>query len=124
MAEISLSAICNRFHTVRERLCRWLLAARDRARLDSFSLTQELLSEMIGSRRQGISEAISSLQKSDMISYERGRLTIVSAENLRAAACECYGLAKQAYDEYLRLDATPLYRTMSATGQTRLSSQS
>src|SRR5262249_42307933 len=112
MAEISQSATCNRFHTVKQRLCRWLLVARDRTFLGSFALTQEFLSHMIGSCRQGINETVASLQKDGLISRERGSITMLNPQAIQSASCECYSLVKQAYDEYL--DSTGLFQTVSA----------
>jgi len=114
MAEISQSATCNRFHTVKERLCRWLLVARDRTCLDSFAFTQEFLSHMIGSSRQRINETVASLQKDGLISRERGCITILDPHGILSGSCECYSLVKQAYDEYLRSDSTGLFQTVSA----------
>ena len=112
---ISQSATCNRFHTVKERLCRWLLVAYDRACLDSFSLTQEFLSNVIGSSRQGVNEAVASLQRDGMISCERSSITVLDQDALESGACECYILLKQAYDEYLRSCSRLSSRAMSAT---------
>jgi CRP-like cAMP-binding protein len=94
LSEITQSAICNRFHSVKARLCRWLLVVRDRTGLERFSLTQEFLSQMLGSRRQGVNEAIDSLQEGGLIMYKRGSLSILSCDGIECAACECYSVAK------------------------------
>jgi len=100
LGEITQSAICNRFHSVKARLCRWLLVVGDRTGQERFSLTQEFLSQMLGSRRQGVNEAIDSLQASRLILYKRGSLSILSREGIERAACECYSIVKLGYYAY------------------------
>ena len=99
ITQLSQSASCNRFHTVRQRLCRWLLITSDRAKLNHFRLTQEVISDMLGARRQGINEAASEIKQLGLISYYRGHITILDREGLEAASCECYKIIKESYDQ-------------------------
>jgi len=89
---------CNTWHTVEQRLCRWLLVAHDRVRADQFEVTQEFLSQMLGAHRQSVTLAASSLQKAGLIRYSRGKLTILDRQGMEAAACECYWAVKEIFD--------------------------
>jgi CRP-like cAMP-binding protein len=100
LGEIAQSAVCNRFHGVQPRLCRWLLIASDRTGLNRFSLTQEFLSQMLGSRRQGVNQTISTLQERGLISYSRGSISIVDHERVESAACDCYNMIKREYRSF------------------------
>jgi hypothetical protein len=97
MAQISHTAVCVNFHEVAARLARWLLVTSDRARSDTFHITQELISELLGVRREGVNRAASLLQERKLIRYARGRLTILDRHALQAAACSCYAAARSAY---------------------------
>lgn len=101
--QVSQSAACNRLHTLEERLARWLLTIHDRMQSDTFPLTQEFISHMLGTRRSGVTEAASTLQQAGMIRYTRGKITILDQENLESTACECYGVIK---NEFARLLGT------------------
>ena len=92
LAQVSQSAVCNRFHTVEARLGRWLLVARDRVGSDSFQLTQELISHMLGTPRTVVTVAANKLQDAGLIRYKRGGITILNPQRLESAACECYGV--------------------------------
>ena len=89
---------CNTWHTVEQRLCRWLLVAHDRVRADRFEVTQEFLSQMLGAHRQSVTLAAGNLQKAGLIRYSRGKLTILDRQGLEAAACDCYRAVKEIYD--------------------------
>jgi len=86
------SALCNRFHTIEQRLCRWLLLARDRAKSNEFKLTQDSLSEMMGSHRPNITVVARMLQKAGIIHYNRGAINILDEKRLKSCACECYNV--------------------------------
>jgi CRP-like cAMP-binding protein len=91
----SQTAACNRLHSVEQRTARWLLMASDRIDSNLLPLTQEFLAAMLGVRRSGVSEAAGELQRSGLIRYRRGEITIVDRAGLEATACECYGLDRQ-----------------------------
>ena len=101
MMQISQSAACNRFHKVEARLARWLMMTRDRLASDEFRLTQEFLSDMLGVRREGVTNAASALQKNKLLTYSRGRIMILNRAGLEAAACKCYSIIKAEYDSFL-----------------------
>jgi CRP-like cAMP-binding protein len=99
---LSQSGACNRFHTIRQRFSRWVLASQDRARSSEIRSTQEFLSQMLGVNRGSASQAASALQRAGLISYQRGRITIVNRPGLEAAACECYRIVKGEFDRLFR----------------------
>lgn len=101
MTQISQSAACNRFHTVEARLARWLLMTHDRMGTDEFRLTQQFLSDMLGVRRVGVTNAATSLQRNNLITYRRAQITILNRAGLEAAACKCYSIIKAEYDGFL-----------------------
>lgn len=92
LAQVSQAAVCNRFHTIEARLARWLLVTRDRVGSDSFQLTQELISHMLGTPRTVVTTAANKLQDAGLIRYKRGSITILDVPRLESAACECYGV--------------------------------
>jgi CRP-like cAMP-binding protein len=92
---------CNTWHTIEQRLCRWLLVAHDGVRADQFEVTQEFLSQMLGAHRQSVTLAAGNLQKAGLIRYSRGKLTILDRQGLEAAACDCYRAVKEIYDRLL-----------------------
>lgn len=101
MAQLASSAVCLRFHLISPRLARWLLMSQDRAHADSFRVTHEFLSYMLGVRRVGITAAAGSLQRSGLIEYHRGQVTILDRSGLEEAACSCYAADRQAYAKLL-----------------------
>ncbi|HEY9742825.1 MAG TPA: helix-turn-helix domain-containing protein, partial [Coleofasciculaceae cyanobacterium] len=94
------NAACNRLHHLEERLARWLLLVCDRVGSNELQLTHEFISEMLGVRRAGVTDAANSLQQAGLIRYHRGRITILNRQELEAASCSCYGIIK---GEYARL---------------------
>lgn len=101
VTQIAQSVACNLFHPTEQRLARWLLLAHDCAGEDSFSLTHENISEMLGVSRSGVSTAAGALQRAGMISYMRGRISILDRQKLEGAACECYQVINEELDSYL-----------------------
>ena len=101
MTQMSQTAVCNRLHTVEQQLCRWLLLSHDRLSTDDLVMTQELIANMLGVRREGVTQAAQRLQENGLISYVRGRITILDRSGLEAAVCECYGVVKDEYDRLL-----------------------
>lgn len=93
---------CNLLHSVEERMCRWLLMTHDRAGTDEFPLTHELISEMLGVRRQTVTVIAGELQARGLIQYRRGVLRILDREGLEAGSCECYSALKDAYDRIVQ----------------------
>ena len=100
ITQISQTAVCNRLHSVEQQLCRWLLLSRDRLQTDELVMTQELIADMLGVRREGVTVAAGRLQDSGAISYVRGRIQILDRQKLEQTVCECYRVVK---DEFARL---------------------
>jgi CRP-like cAMP-binding protein len=98
LAITSQTAACNRMHSIEQRCARWLLMASDRIGSNTLPMTHEFLSKMLGVRRAGVSAAASALQRSGIIRYQRGRVTIVDPAALQASACECYHLDREQFD--------------------------
>ena len=95
ITQITQSAVCNQFHSVDERLARWLLMTHDRMGDDEFQLTQDFLSNMLGVRREGVSRAAGDLQERNLIEYSRGRLKVLDRAGLEATSCGCYEVIKE-----------------------------
>lgn len=100
LTQMGQTAVCNRHHTVDQQLCRWLLLSLDRLPSNELSMTQELIANMLGVRREGVTEAAGKLQKAGLIHYSRGRITVLDRPGLEARVCECYKVVK---DEFNRL---------------------
>lgn len=101
LTQVSQSAACNRFHSLEERLCRWLLVSRDRARTDTFNLTQEFISQMIGAPRSRVTIIAGNLQREGLIRYSRGKIQIVDGRRLEASACECYRVVSEQISHFI-----------------------
>ncbi len=110
MTQTAQTAACNRHHTLEQQLCRWLLLTLDRATSNELVLTQELAANMLGVRREGISEAAGRLQRAGFISYKhrRGHIMVLDRGGLEDHACECYGVVKREFDRLLGSDVQPV----------------
>jgi len=98
--------VCNRHHPLEQQLCRWILSSLDRLPSNELTMTQELIAEMLGVRREGVTEAAGKLQKAGLIHYSRGHITVLDRPRLEAQACECYGVVKREYDRLLTQEDT------------------
>jgi len=101
ITQMAQTAVCNRHHSVRQQLCRWLLLSLDRLPGDELIMTHELIANMLGVRREGVTEAAGNLQHDGMIRYSRGRITVLDRPKLEQAVCECYAVVKKEYDRLL-----------------------
>jgi CRP-like cAMP-binding protein len=101
ITQMSQTAVCNRHHSLDQQLCRWLLLSLDRLEGYELVMTQELISNMLGVRREGVTEAALSLQKAGLIRYARGRILILDRKGLEQRTCECYAVVKKEYDRLL-----------------------
>ena len=95
------TAVCNRHHSLDQQLCRWLLMSFDRLTSNELIMTQELIANMLGVRREGVTEAAGHLQKAGLIEYRRGHITMLDRAGLEARACECYAVVKKEFDRLL-----------------------
>jgi CRP-like cAMP-binding protein len=98
ITQMSQTAVCNRHHSLDEQLCRWLLLSLDRLRGSELVMTQELIANMLGVRREGVTEAAVKLQKTGLIRYVRGRISVLDRPGLERRTCECYAVVKKEYD--------------------------
>lgn len=101
ITQMSQTAVCNRHHDVDQQLCRWLLLSVDRLGGDELRMTQELMANMLGVRREGVTEAAQKLQAAGLIKYVRGRIKVLDRPRLEARVCECYAVVKKEYDRLL-----------------------
>ncbi|WP_290887445.1 helix-turn-helix domain-containing protein [Arenimonas sp.] len=95
------TAVCNRHHSIDQQLCRWLLLSLDRLAGNRLVMTQELIANMLGVRREGVTESASKLQKLGVINYARGRITVLDRPRLEQLSCECYAVVKRETDRLL-----------------------
>ena len=103
ITQISQTAVCNRLHSVEQRLCRWLLMTHDRTQSDELQMTQEFISNMLGVRREGVTHAAQGLQEKGLISYVRGHIKILDRSQLEARVCECYQVVRAEHDRLFGL---------------------
>ena len=101
ITQMTQTAVCNRHHAVDQQLCRWLLLSLDRLPANDLVMTQELIANMLGVRREGVTEAAGKLQADGLIQYSRGRITVLDRAKLEARVCECYAVVKKEYDRLL-----------------------
>jgi CRP-like cAMP-binding protein len=101
ITQMAQTAVCNRHHSLDQQLCRWLLLSLDRLDGNELVMTQELIANMLGVRREGVTEGALKLQKADLIRYSRGHITILDREGLEKRTCECYSVVKREYDRLL-----------------------
>jgi CRP-like cAMP-binding protein len=101
ITQMAQTAVCNRHHTLDKQLCRWLLLSLDRLPSNEIMMTQELIANMLGVRREGVTEAALKLQKAGLISYTRGRILVLDRPGLEQRVCECYAVVKREYDRLL-----------------------
>ena len=101
ITQMAQTAVCNRHHSLDQQLCRWLLLSLDRLQGDELVMTQELIANMLGVRREGVTEAALKLQSAGLIRYARGRITVLDRAGLEQRTCECYAVVKKEYDRLL-----------------------
>jgi CRP-like cAMP-binding protein len=107
ITQMAQTAVCNRHHTVDKQLCRWLLLSLDRLQSNELTMTQELIANMLGVRREGVTEAALKLQQAGLIAYSRGHISVLDRPGLELRTCECYGVVKKEYDRLLPAVAEP-----------------
>lgn len=101
ITQMTQTAVCNRHHSLDQQLCRWLLLSMDRLEGSHLVMTQELIANMLGVRREGVTEAAGRLQKAGLISYSRGKIDVINRKGIEARTCECYAVVKKEYDRLL-----------------------
>ena len=101
LTQMAQTAVCNRHHSLDQQLCRWLLLSLDRLLSNELVMTQELIANMLGVRREGVTEAAGNLQRAGLIAYQRGRITVVDRAGLEARCCECYAVVRKEFDRLL-----------------------
>lgn len=107
ITQMSQTAVCNRHHTIDQQLCRWLLLSLDRLPDNRLTMTQELIANMLGVRREGVTEAAGKLQRAGVIHYSRGQITVLDRAKLEQLSCECYAVVKRETDRLLPFPAPP-----------------
>ena len=101
ITQMAQTAVCNRHHSVDQQLCRWLLLSLDRLSSNKLTMTQELIANMLGVRREGVTEAAGKLQKLGVIRYSRGQITVLDREKMEQLCCECYAVVRKETDRLL-----------------------
>ncbi len=107
ITQMAQTAVCNRHHTIDQQLCRWLLLSLDRLPSNRLAMTQELIANMLGVRREGVTEAASKLQKLGVIEYSRGKITVLDRAHLERLSCECYAVVRKETERLLPDTAPP-----------------
>jgi CRP-like cAMP-binding protein len=102
ITQMAQTAVCNRHHSLDQQLCRWLLLSLDRLEGNELVMTQELIANMLGVRREGVTEGAMKLQQSGLIRYHRGHITVLDRPGMERRSCECYAVVKAEYDRLLR----------------------
>ncbi|MBT8446459.1 MAG: Crp/Fnr family transcriptional regulator [Gammaproteobacteria bacterium] len=115
LTQMAQTAVCNRHHTIDQQLCRWLLLSLDRLRDNHLTMTQELIANMLGVRREGVTDAAGKLQRLGVIEYSRGRITVLDRKTLEHLSCECYEVVKKESDRLLDNSMSAL-RELEADG--------
>jgi CRP-like cAMP-binding protein len=118
ITQMAQTAVCNRHHSVDQQLCRWLLLSLDRLSSDRLTMTQELIANMLGVRREGVTEAAGKLQKLGVIRYRRGEITVLDRPRLEKLCCECYAVVKTESDRLLPLHTRYQRNEQALTGHT------
>ena len=116
LTQMAQSAVCNRHHNVYQQLCRWLLQSLDRLSSNEMTITQEMIANMLGVRREGITEAARKLQQAGFIDYHRGHITVLDRQGLETQVCECYQVVKKEFD---RLLPTPSHSPLASSSRTQ-----
>ena len=101
LTQMAQTAVCNRHHSVDQQLCRWLLLSLDRLPSNQLTMTQELIANMLGVRREGVTEAAGRLHRAGLIEYHRGHISVLDRAGLEARVCECYAVVKKEFDRLL-----------------------
>ena len=101
ITQMAQTAVCNRHHSIDQQLCRWLLLSMDRLPTNELTMTQELIANMLGVRREGVTEAAGKLQDAGLIRYQRGRITVIDRPGLEKRTCECYQVVRAEFDRLL-----------------------
>ena len=102
ITQMAQTAVCNRHHTIEQQLCRWLLLSLDRLGTNTLNMTQELIANMLGVRREGVTEAAGKLQRAGVIEYKRGHIVVLDRPRLENLSCECYAVVRRETDRLLR----------------------
>jgi CRP-like cAMP-binding protein len=113
ITQMAQTAVCNRHHSLDQQLCRWLLLSLDRMETNELVMTQELISNMLGVRREGVTEAAGHLQEAGLIQYSRGHIKVLDRAKLEKRVCECYAVVKKEFDRLLPYNASGVPQSVS-----------
>ena len=112
LSQVQQTVACNTVHTTEERMCRWLLMMHDRAEGELLTYTHEFLAHILGANRKSVTLMAQSVQAAGLISYNRGRIQVLNRPGLEKAACECYAIVKDRFDEFLKPPETAVQDTV------------